>query len=52
MQQLGIRNFQKEIATLKPLKETTYLVSDSAWIRAKFSGLFHPTIQLGQFVNV
>ncbi|WP_455550052.1 succinylglutamate desuccinylase/aspartoacylase family protein [Cellulophaga baltica] len=27
-------------------------MSDSAWIRAKFSGLFHPTIQLGQFVNV
>ncbi|ADV49408.1 Succinylglutamate desuccinylase/aspartoacylase [Cellulophaga algicola DSM 14237] len=52
MQQLGIRNFQKEIASLKSTKETTYLVEDSAWIRAKFSGLFHPTVQLGQYVNI
>ncbi|WP_158975598.1 succinylglutamate desuccinylase/aspartoacylase family protein [Cellulophaga sp. L1A9] len=52
MQELGMRNFQKEIALLKSPAETTYLVEDSAWIRAKFSGLFHPTVQLGQYVNI
>ena len=51
MQQLGIRNFQKEIALIKSTNENSYLIKDSAWIRAKYSGLFHPTIQLGQYVK-
>lgn len=52
MQQLGIRNFQKELTTLKPIINDPILVEDSVWIRAKFSGLFHPAIQLGQYVEV
>jgi len=52
MQELGIRSFQKELSSLIPKPDTLFLVEDSTWIRAKFSGLFHPTVQLGQYVKV
>ncbi|MDP5229557.1 MAG: succinylglutamate desuccinylase/aspartoacylase family protein, partial [Cellulophaga sp.] len=52
MQELGIRNFQKELALLAPKASPLFLVEDSTWIRAKFSGLFHPSVQLGQYVKI
>lgn len=52
MQELGIRNFQKELSALTPASSQSFLVTDSTWIRAKHSGLFHPKVQLGEFVEI
>lgn len=51
MQHLGMRNFTKELPQWDTKVTNPVIISSSVWIRAKYSGLFHPMIQLGQFVN-
>ncbi|WP_405415450.1 succinylglutamate desuccinylase/aspartoacylase family protein [Maribacter sp. Asnod1-A12] len=51
MHHLGMRNFEKELGEYA-LKETVpKLVHASKWIRAKHSGMFHPSIKIGQAVE-
>tara|TARA_R110002167_G_scaffold105107_2_gene270548 strand:+ start:2843 stop:3820 length:978 start_codon:yes stop_codon:yes gene_type:complete len=51
MQHLGMRDFQNEISSLGESVTEPIIIEASQWIRAKYSGLFHPMVKLGQFVN-
>ncbi len=50
MQHLGMRDFAREpdLAESKVIKPK--IISNSIWVRAKYSGLFHPFIRLGSKV--
>ncbi len=51
MQHLGMRDFSKELVTMegKIIKPKT--IKKSSWVRAKYSGMFHPMVRLGSKVN-
>ncbi len=52
MHHLGMRDYSKELENFK--KESTVrtkLIEKSAWVRAKYSGMFHPYIETGTFVE-
>ncbi|APQ18640.1 succinylglutamate desuccinylase/aspartoacylase family protein [Maribacter hydrothermalis] len=51
MQHLGMRNFEKELAQYLTLETTPKLVHASKWSRAKHSGMFHPTVHVGQKIK-
>lgn len=52
MHHLGIRDFSKELKSFKKgNKKRTKVIEKSAWIRAKYSGMFHPLLETGTFVE-
>jgi hypothetical protein len=52
MRHLGIRDYTKEIESYKLTKEVEpKLIDKSSWIRARYSGMFHPTALTGAFVK-
>lgn len=52
MHELGMRDFSKEIEEFADFNEPDpILISDSTWIRANHSGIFHPGVDLGQRIN-
>ena len=51
MHHLGMRDFTEELAQ-SPFKENdAVVINDSKWIRAKYSGMLHPTVHTGQKVE-
>lgn len=52
MHHLGIRDFSKEIE-LKSSTESAapVLIENSAWVRANYSGMFHPSVKVGAHVQ-
>ncbi|GAA0872145.1 succinylglutamate desuccinylase/aspartoacylase family protein [Gangjinia marincola] len=48
---LGIRDFTKELGMLSPKPGNSVMVTKSSWIRAKYSGMFHPSVSLGSRVE-
>ncbi|WP_340200654.1 succinylglutamate desuccinylase/aspartoacylase family protein [Ascidiimonas sp. W6] len=52
MQHLGIRNFEEELKLMKNKMITSKIINKSAWVRAKYSGMFHPIVRLGSKVNI
>ncbi len=49
MQHLGIRDFSKELNNLTPsIQNTPIIVEKSKWIRARHSGMFRTTAELGK----
>ena len=51
MQHLGMRDFSKELAVFEGIKTPPILIKTSTWVRAKYSGMFHPMVELGSMVN-
>jgi hypothetical protein len=51
IQQLGMRNFKEELARFETAEEEPVLINDSKWIRANYSGMFHPKPILGKKVK-
>lgn len=51
MQHLGIRNFEQEIAQLAPTITEPVVLHNTQWMRAKYSGMFHPFVDLGKKVK-
>ena len=52
MHHLGIRDYTKELESYKLTKEVKpILIDKSSWIRARYSGMFHPKAQTGSFVK-
>ncbi|XLS30816.1 succinylglutamate desuccinylase/aspartoacylase family protein [Flavobacteriaceae bacterium M23B6Z8] len=47
---LNMRDFSEELTSIKSGKEGHKIVTDSAWLRAKYSGMFHPMVKLGKRV--
>ena len=50
MQHLGMRNFSKELSTHQIINEPITL-TDSTWMRARYSGMFRTTISIGAKVK-
>ncbi len=50
MHHLGMRDFTQELA-LQTLRSEPIVIDESSWIRAKYSGMFHPMITLGSKVK-
>jgi len=51
MQHLGIRQFEKEIEQLVVKTSEPVILHNTQWIRAKYSGMFHPFVDLGKKVK-
>ncbi len=51
MQHLGMRDFSGELEKLEVPAADPVLIDSSRWIRAKYSGMFHPTVTLGNLIN-
>ncbi|QHI39122.1 N-alpha-acetyl-L-2,4-diaminobutyric acid deacetylase [Kordia antarctica] len=52
MQHLGIRNFTKELKNYKnKTKMQPTVVEKSSWVRARYSGMYHPIAQTGAYVE-
>ncbi|MHA7058520.1 succinylglutamate desuccinylase/aspartoacylase family protein [Aquimarina sp. M1] len=52
MHHLEIRDFTKEIENYKKTTEIKPIViEDSFWVRAKYSGMYHPYIKTGAFIE-
>ena len=51
IQGLGMRDFRKELSHFDSTEEAPLLINDSKWIRANYSGMFHPKPILGQKVK-
>ena len=51
MQHLGIRNFEKELESLDSKIIKPKIIGKSSWVRAKYSGMFHPMVRLGSKVT-
>jgi hypothetical protein len=51
MQNLGMRNFKEELAQFETAENEPVLINDSKWIRANYSGMFHPKLILGKIVK-
>ncbi len=47
---LKLRDFSKELSAL-PTPETPIIISQSAWVRAKFSGMFRSNVANGSYVE-
>ena len=51
MDHLGFRDFSKELELMESKAIKPRIIKKSSWIRAKYSGMFHPTVRLGSKVN-
>ncbi len=51
LQHLGMRDFTNELEESSQKKKEPVVVNSSKWLRAKYSGMFHPKIGLGEFVK-
>lgn len=51
MHHLGIRDFSKELEIMESKIIKTRIIKKSSWVRAKYSGMFHPMVRLGGKVN-
>ncbi|WP_299260200.1 succinylglutamate desuccinylase/aspartoacylase family protein [uncultured Aquimarina sp.] len=52
MHHLGIRDFGKELKDYEIKSEVKPLIIDnSLWIRAKYSGMYHPYVQTGAYIK-
>ncbi|GAA4112271.1 succinylglutamate desuccinylase/aspartoacylase family protein [Aquimarina addita] len=51
MQHLGMRDFPKELEKNESPFIKPTLISNSIWIRAKYSGMFHSQIKLGSYIH-
>ncbi|HZJ21216.1 MAG TPA: succinylglutamate desuccinylase/aspartoacylase family protein [Pricia sp.] len=51
MQHLGMRQFEKEIEQLVVKSSEPVILHNTQWIRAKYSGMFHPFVDLGKKVK-
>jgi hypothetical protein len=51
MQHLGMRDFSTELDQSKELGKEQIIINSSSWLRAKYSGMFHPLIAIGQKVE-
>lgn len=52
LQHLGTRDFTKELKNfkIKPDNQAT-LIDKSSWVRALYSGMYHPSVETGTFVK-
>ncbi len=51
IQKLGMRNFKEELSQFETTEDEPVLINDSGWIRANYSGMFHPKLILGKKVK-
>jgi len=51
MDHLGMRNFTGELKLMEARSPHPVTIGSSQWIRAKYSGMFHPSISLGSKVS-
>ncbi len=51
IQKLDMRNFEVELARFETATDEAVLINDSKWIRANYSGMFHPKPILGKKVK-
>ena len=51
MDHLGMRNFTGELKLMDARSPRPVTIESSQWIRAKYSGMFHPSISLGSKVS-
>jgi predicted deacylase len=51
IQQLNMRNFEEELTRYETSAEDPVMINDSKWIRANYSGMFHPKPILGKKVK-
>lgn len=51
MQHLGIRDFHKELSKLKDYQKKSLLLKSTQWIRATYSGMYRPNVELGAYVE-
>lgn len=51
MQHLGMRDFNEELALMGSATVDTRIIKNTTWIRAKYSGMFHPFAELGSKVK-
>ncbi len=51
MENLGMRDFSKELESIEGKVFKTRIITKSSWVRAKYSGMFHCFIRLGSKVN-
>jgi predicted deacylase len=51
IQHLGIRDYGPEIERLGPKGDPPIILHNTQWMRAKHSGMFHPFVDLGNFVK-
>ena len=51
IEKLGMRNFKDELSRFETTEEEPVLINDSKWIRANYSGMFHPKLILGKKVK-
>ncbi len=52
MQHLGIRDYTKELKDYKTkTKVRTMLIEKSSWVRARYSGMYHPIVETGAFIE-
>jgi len=51
MQHLGMRNFSKELELMENRLIRPKIITKSSWVRAKYSGMFHPFVRLGSKVK-
>ncbi|MGB3150694.1 MAG: succinylglutamate desuccinylase/aspartoacylase family protein [Maribacter sp.] len=51
MQHLDMRDFTNELAHSAEEYKEAVVIDNSSWIRAKFSGMLHPMVEIGQKVE-
>lgn len=51
MHHLGIRNFTNELSQTAKTNAEPILINNSKWVRAKYSGMFHPLVEIGSRVE-
>ena len=51
MQHLGMREFEQEIEKLVVKDTEPVILHNTQWLRAKYSGMFHPFVDLGKKVK-
>lgn len=51
MQHLGMRDFTKELSVSETKHKDAIVIDSSNWIRAKYSGMLHPMVEIGQKVE-
>lgn len=51
MQHLGIRDFSDELELMELKTIKPKVINNSRWVRAKYSGMFHPFVRLGAKVK-
>lgn len=51
MQHLELRDFSEQLEIMGSKILKARIIRKSSWVRAKYSGMFHPTVRLGTKVN-